>query len=299
MRNRKSGGLETRKRWYGRLFCLPWIIGVIPFFLISFITTIYYSLCNLSLSSNGLDLSFIAFGNYSFIFTKDPNFIKELWNAFVNMIYEVPFILSVSIFLALLLNQKFRGRTFFRAIMFLPVIVTSGVVISILQSDVNAAQAMNGIQGQSFMKMTSINDMLLSLGMDVKVIEVISKILSTVSDMVLKCGVQILLFLAGLQSIPASFYEAASVEGANKWECFWKITFPSLTSILLTGIVYTIIDSFTSWSNNIMVNCIQPAFDDMKYAVACSMSLTYSLMVMVLLGIVFLLLSKRVVYTEK
>ena len=296
---RKRRPLERRKAWYGRAFVLPWVIGFIPFFLLPLIQTLRYSMSILTASPDGLLLQAVGLHQYVKMFTEDPKFLRELAASLQNVVTETPLILSFSIFFAILLNDRFRGRTFARAILFLPVIVTSGVVIHILKTDTNALYAMAGVQGQSFVQMTAIGDMLQSFGLDYRVTSFISTTMGSIVDLTWKCGVQVLLFLGGLQSVPSSFYEAASVEGATAWEKFWKITFPMLTPILLTGIIYTIVDSFTYYGNNIMLKSIRPAFDNLDYAYASAMSIVYSLMVMVILGIVFLFIGRKVTYIEK
>lgn len=294
-----KGGFEAKKAWYGRAFVLPWIIGFIPFFVIPLIKSIWYSTGNLIAGENGLQLIPTGIRNYAKLFTEDTVFIRELVEAFKSMFIELLLILALSIFVALLLNQNFKGRTLVRSILFLPVIVTSGVVIYILKTDVNAAYAMSGVQGQSFIKMTSITDILYSIGLDYKITEFITEAINKIFDLTWKCGVQVLLFIGGLQSIPSSFYEAASVEGASGWETFWEITFPMLTPIVLTAMVYTVIDSFTYYGNNIILKCITPAFENFNYSYASAMSLVYSMMVLIVLGFVFVLVGRRVVYTEK
>ena len=292
-------GIESKKAWYGRAFVLPWIIGFIPFFLIPFINSISYSMGNLMVSESGLQLIPTGFRNYIKLITEDTTFIPELLTALQNMMIELILIMALSVFVALLLNQEFRGRTLVRSILFLPVIVTSGVVIYILKTDVNASSAMQGVQGQSFLKMTSITDMLYSLGLNYKITEIITETIDKIFDLTWKCGVQVLLFLGGLQSIPSNFYEAASVEGASAWERFWKITFPMLTPIFLTAMIYTVVDSFTFYGNNIMLKCIKPAFENFNYSYASAMSIVYSIVVLIVLGIVFAIVGRRVVYTEK
>lgn len=295
----RTRGLESKKSWYGRAFVLPWVIGFIPFFILPFVKTFWYSLGNLTASADGLQLIPTGFRNYAKLFMEDTSFLRELSTAFQNMMIELPLIISFSIFIAMLLNQPFKGRTLARSILFLPVIVTSGVVIYILKTDVNASYAMSGVQGQSFIKMTALSDVLQSLGLNYTLTQWITKAMNSIFDLTWKCGVQVLLFIGGLQAIPGSFYEAASVEGATSWEKFWKITFPMLTPILLTGMVYTVIDSFTYYGNNIMLKCIQPAFDNFNYSYASAMSIVYSTMVLVVLGVIFILVGRRVTYTER
>ncbi len=294
----KKLSLEKRKRLYGRSFVAVWFIGFIPFFVLPFFQSIRYSFGNLIASADGLQFVPSGLRNYSKLLLEDPDFIRELATAFQNMLIELPLIMSFSIFVAILLVQPFKGRTLARAILFLPVIVTSGIVIYIMKTDVNAMHMMSGVQGQSFLKMTALSDMLYGMGLSGKPVEWIVQALNSIFDLTWKCGVQILLFLAGLQSIPDSFYEAADVEGATAWSRFWKITFPMLTPILLTGTVYTIIDSFTFYGNNIMLNAIGPAFGNFNYSYASAMSIVYSLMILLFIGLIFMILRRRIVYTE-
>ena len=137
------------------------------------------------------------------------------------MMIELPLVISFSMFVAMLLNHPFRGRTLARSILFLPVIVTSGVVIHILRTDVNAAFVMSGGQGSGFIQLTALTDILYGMGLDFRVTNWIIAAMNSIFDIAWKCGVQILLFIGGLQSIPQSFYEAANVEGATSWEKFW------------------------------------------------------------------------------
>lgn len=298
-KKKRNISLETRKHWYGRAFVLPWIIGIVPFFIIPFLRTFQYSMGTLTVSTTGLDLNFSGMRNYIRLFTEDPQFLRELATSFQTMIIELPLVISFSVFVAMLLNHPFRGRTLARSILFLPVIVTSGVVIHILKTDVNAAYVMSGGQGQGFIQLTALTDILYGMGLDYRITNGIIAAMNSIFDIAWKCGVQILLFIGGLQSIPQSFYEAANVEGATSWEKFWKITFPMLTPILLTGAVYTVIDSFTFYGNNIMRNSIKPAFDNFNYSYAAAMSILYSLMVLIVLGAIFIILGRRVTYTER
>ena len=291
--------LEKRRAFTGWMFVLPWIVGVIPFFIIPLISTLYYSLGELKLAAGGIDVTFLGGENYLALFTKDPTFVKELVGSLKTMLTESFMILVFGLFFALLLNQKFHGRTVARAILFLPVIVTSGVVIFILKNDSTASSLMSGGGSQGFIQLTAVSQLLSRIGLGQEFVDTVTGLMSSIFDLLWKCGVQTLLFLSGLQSVPSSFYEAASVEGASSWEKFWKITFPSIAPILLIGIVYTIVDSFTYYGNNIMLRAISPALDNLRYSYAAAMSLTYRAMVMAVLGLVFLLVGRRIIYTER
>ena len=232
--------LEKRRAFTGWMFVLPWIVGVIPFFIIPLISTLYYSLGELKLAAGGIDVTFLGGENYLALFTKDPTFVKELVGSLKTMLTESFMILVFGLFFALLLNQKFHGRTVARAILFLPVIVTSGVVIFILKNDSTASSLMSGGGSQGFIQLTAVSQLLSRIGLGQEFVDTVTGLMSSIFDLLWKCGVQTLLFLSGLQSVPSSFYEAASVKGASSWEKFWKITFPSIAPVYHCGFLHVL-----------------------------------------------------------
>lgn len=290
---------EGRKSMYGRLFILIWGIGVLLFFVTPFVRTIFYSLNNLNFRT--LDTTPAGFSFYVRMFTKDTGFIQNLGTVLMNLLYEVPIIVMFSLFIAVVLNREFRGRLFFRAVFFLPVIVMSGVVFTLLSKDTQSSEIMSqaGNSSTMFTNLTSLNDLLSAFGFGDKIIGFISNVVSRVIDTAWKSGVQILLCLAGLQSVSPALYEAARMEGATKWEEFWKITFPMLTPVLLVSTVYTIIDSFTSSSNALITYINTVSFQNFEYSYGCAMSLTYCVIMLVIVGLTAALLGRSVVYTEK
>lgn len=191
--------------------------------------------------------------------TTNTDFWESLGAAFGDLLYAVPLTICFSVFVAVLLNKKFFGRTFFRAVFFLPVIVTSGVVMSLLQSDTNASSMINETLGESneaLLQITVINDLLSGFGFEFA--NTISKIVSHVINVGWNSGVQILLILAGLQNIPGQLYEVARMEGATKWEEFWKVTFPLCMPVVFIAIIYSIIDSFTAFDNPVIEAITRP-----------------------------------------
>lgn len=200
----------------------------------------FYSLNTLNFRT--LETSPAGAAYFSRLFTKDTGFLQNLSTVLMNLLYEVPIIVLFSLFIAVLVNQKFAGRLFFRAVFFLPVVVMSGVVLP-CASGCQSADIMQqtGSGTAAFSNLTLLSDLLSSFGFGESLIDFISQVVDRVIDTAWKSGVQILLCLAGLQSISIGLYEAARMEGATKWEEFWKITFPMVTPVLLVSVIYTII----------------------------------------------------------
>lgn len=292
----KHMSIEKKMKRSGYLFLLPWIIGTLYFFIIPFIQTVYYSINNVTLGTNGLNFEFVGMNNFKFILREDPDFVRAVVNSIKSLATDVPVILVFSLFVAVILNQKFRGRVFARALFFLPVIVASSMVIKILKEDLFTQYGM-GTGVTSLFRTESITVFLYQLGLDNRIIETFTSITAHVFDLSWKSGLQILLFLSSLQSIPVSYYEVSSIEGANAWESFWKITVPVLSPTILIVIMYSIIDSFTDMQNPVM-NSILGRFSDLKYGYAVSSALVYFLVIAIVLGITVYFISKRVRYND-
>ena len=290
---------ERKKSMTGRAFILVWVIGGLVFFVVPFIRTVFYSLNTLNFRT--LETSPAGAAYFSRLFTKDTGFLQNLSTVLMNLLYEVPIIVLFSLFIAVLLNQKFAGRLFFRAVFFLPVVVMSGVVFTLLRQDVQSADIMQqtGSGTAAFSNLTLLSDLLSSFGFGESLIDFISQVVDRVIDTAWKSGVQILLCLAGLQSISIGLYEAARMEGATKWEEFWKITFPMVTPVLLVSVIYTIIDSFTANGNVMMAYINNVSFQNFEYSYGCAMSLTYCGVMLVIIGVVAGVIGRSVTYTER
>lgn len=293
-------GYQQRKAWTGRLFILPWVIGFVFFFAKPLLQSLYFSFGNIVLNAHGYIVEFTKLKNYNEAIFKDPEYIRMLVEAIQNMVYEVPIIIIFSLFIALLLNQKFKGRFLYRAIFFLPVIITSGIIITILKEDIFSSALRSGDLESSYMfKSSGLKDFLVQSGLNYNLVTYFTDIVNRIFDLTWKSGVQILLFLAGLQSIPSSLYEASDVEGATAWEAFWKITFPMLTPIIFLNIIYSIIDSFTDYGSNAMQYIMKAAFGDFRYGYSCTLAWIFFLCVFVIIGIINALLSKRIYYISE
>ncbi len=287
-----------KKELYGLLFVLPWIIGFILFFVKPLITSVVYSFQNMELTPQGLKGAFIGWDNYAYALYKDPNFVREAVNSFVNMLYGVPLILVYSLFIAIMIKNKFPGRGFMRAVSFLPVIIASGVLMQILKEDVFSQGMRGGTESVYLFAGAGISGILAELGLGPGLIEVFNNVIARIFDLTWRSGVQVLLFLAGLHTIPSYLYEASSLEGARPWEQFWKVTLPMLTPMMLLNIVYTIIDTFTDYGNGVIMMIYNTAFSQIRFGYSSALAWLYCLAIAAFLGLVYLLLKKRIVYLQ-
>lgn len=289
--------VARRKSRLGRLFILPFTIGFIFFFLQPLVLSLCYSFSELTLSGKGMSLEFKGLENYIFLLTRDVDFLPTLWANLQQMVTQVPFIILFSLFIAMILNQKFKARGFVRAIFFLPVIVSSGIIISILKQDVfNQSITAGSAQASYIFQSSGIKDMLMSTNLPLSLTNYVTNVINSIFDMLWKTGIQILIFLAAIQSVPGQLYEAATIEGATAWESFWKITFPIISPMILVNVIYSIVDSFTDYTNSMMQMIMRVGFNNVRYAYACAMAWVYLLVVLVILGLVSWVINKLVFY---
>ena len=223
---------------------------------------------------------------------RDAKFLPLLTNELIEMAYRVPLITILSLFIAVLLNKPFKGRAFFRSVFFLPVIITSGVVYVMLQGIINS-NTLGGAQNAYIFQSQGLAEVMRSAGLSAGIVEGISGLVNRVFSILMECGVQILLFLSGLQKIPATTYEASAIEGAGAWDNFWRITLPLSLPIMLLNVVYTIIDSFMAYGtenagNQVMAAIYQTGFgSQFQFGLAASMSWLYTLLIALMLLIAF------------
>ncbi len=286
--------VSDRHNLNGLLFLLPFILGFLFFYLQPIIESVIFSFSDVKVSLEGYDTKFVGFGNYKFIFTEDEAFNTRVMLDFTNLLWKTPVIIVLSLFLAILINQKFRGRIFIRAVFFLPVIFSAGVVLQIIQSDLVVSSMSSGNSmldnGGATNQTMGLSQLLLQAGIQEKIVEFVTKITNNFFSLIWNSGIQMLIFLSGLQSIPGSLYEAASVEGASAWESFCKITVPMLVPTMLLNIIYTIVDSYSSTSNSVMAlitSCINTA----KYGYATAMAWVYFIVIGIVIGAVFLIMN--------
>ena len=249
MKKRKLLGIESLKSRYGLMFVAPWIIGFILFFAIPLFQSALYSLSTVSLGDSGFNTSFVAFDNFIYLVREDPDYLNLLSYSILTFVYSLPIILVISLIIALILNQKFRGRMIFRSLFFLPVIISSGVVLKLLFETTQNDIMTTGVSESLTANMFSISDIVHNLNLPVSVAVYVQSTISNIFDLIWSSGIQIILFIAGLQAIPTSIYEACKVEGATKWEEFWFVTFPMLSRVTLLVGIFTMIELYTNNRN--------------------------------------------------
>ena len=286
---------ERRKARVGFVFIIPWIIGTVFFFFRPLVESMMYSLGAYEITDTGYTIRLTGFSHYIEIFTEDANYVRNLTDALKNMALQVPVILIFSLFMAILLNQKFVGRTAARAVFFLPIIIGNGVILSIINGDV-FAQSMSASSEVSHMfQSTFLGTLLLESGMNQELVTMATGLVDSVFQLIWKSGIQILIFIAALQTVSDSMYEVAKIEGATGWETFWKVTFPIISPMIIVNMIYTVIDSFVDLDNPVMAQ-IDSLSQQMLIELSSAMAWFYFLVVLLLIGLIYLLVNRRVFY---
>ena len=287
---------ESKKSLAGFLFVSIWVIGFIFFFLLPFLQSVRYSFSDIVVNPNGwYTLNFIGWKNYIKAFTTVAEFLPAVFSSIGAMLYQVPIIVLFSLFVAIILNQKFVGRTFVRGIFFIPIIVANGVILSIMNGDVLSQTIMQGSSSSTLFQSEFLYELMFKSGMSQEFVNGLTGVVDSLFALIWKSGIQIIIFLAGLQTIADSMYEAAKIEGATGWETFWKITFPMISPMIILNLIFTIIDSFTDY-NNVVMKYINEQQIGMRLAYSSTLGWIYFLMVAVIIVMVYLIINKRVFY---
>ncbi len=290
---------ERRKALYGYGFLGIWLVGTFLFFVRPLITSLWYSVNETKVTLGKMETTFIWFQNYVDAFRKDTEYTEALLAVLKDTLWTTPLIIIFSIFIAVILNQKFKGRTFARAVFFLPVIIATGPVISIINGNMDTSGYSGGADQFSTMFETDMAGALLNFlgvyNISDEVTEIISLLTSDIFNLVWDCGIQIIIFLAALQNIPFSAKEAAQIEGATSWEFFWKITLPYVSPMIVANLIYTIVDSFIDPTNGVMTLVLAQASEWM-HGYSAAMAWSYFLIVIGSLGIVLPIINKFVYY---
>lgn len=300
---------ERKKSLYGYGFIALWAIGTLWLFIIPVITSLWYSLCDTQLfakedallhgmTTAGIYTEWNNFGNYIDAFGDSAEFLPALLNSLADIGPKSIVILIFSLFIAVILNQKFRGRTLARSIFFLPVLIATGPVISVINGDMASQGVSDASQFSTLFKtdlVTELMEFIGIYGINQTFTEIIQNITSDVLNLVWNSGIQILIFLSALQTIPPSAKEAASMEGATSWEFFWKITFPYISPMILSNLVYTIIDAFVSTDNEVM-ECVLAASRRWEYGTSAALAWIYFAIIGACLAIITVIVNRFVFY---
>ena len=285
----------------GYLFILPFIIGFILFLVVPLVQSFYMSFCAVtSTNGQGLAYDWIGLKNYHDVFFKDPDYVPRLLDELKNMALFVPGTLIFSFFMAILLNQEFKGRALVRAVYFLPVILSSGIMLGLETNNSLLASMSDSIkQDDSMTSITKTLESILLTGEQAsKLFEYVINLVNQVYNIAISSGIQIIIFLSGLQTISPSMYEAAQIEGCTAWESFWKITLPMISSLILVNVIYSIVDFCTKSDSQLMTLISDTLYAKFDYGLTTAMSWVYFAIIMVILGILSFIISRWVYYYD-
>lgn len=277
--------LKKRSMLTGLMFVSIWIVGFAVFTVYPMFYTFYLSFNEVRVTPGaGIQAAFIGWDNFRRAFVID-DFISSALSQYISqMIIYVPVIIVAALVIAMLLNCKFKGTGFFRTIFFLPVIITSGPVI------------------KNFLDQ-GVADLTVSGLFDVNVLyDYVPTVLADSVGFLVNqfimilwfSGVQILIFLAGLKKLDKSMYEAAKIDGAGKWETFWKLTLPAINPMIVINVVYTVVTQ-SLFSLNPVVVKIQSELNNVQtgYGYSSALAWIYTAVMILVLGVFVLLFYRR------
>ncbi len=308
-KKRKVVSLDRKKARSGWLFVLPFVIGFAIIYLPIVLDSIWLTFNSVrTVRQQGLQLTFIGLDNYKTALFEDANFVQTLTGGLRQLVIDIPAIVIFSLFIAVLLNQKMVGRAAFRAIFFIPVILATGLIAEIdagntvnqYMSGTSGIETGENIESSASQIISSADISMLFSNMSVGsgLVQTITDLVNDVYNIINRSGVQMLIFLAGLQSIDPAIYESCSIDGATSWETFWKITFPMISPMILVNTIYTVIDSFTSADNSVM-NFISNYYNTTSMVVSSAMAWIYFVIVVAIVAIVSAILSAYIFYQRR
>ena len=315
-RRKKIASLDRRKARAGWFFVLPFLIGFVLIYLPMVWQSLQISFSKIVIggASGTYDMVWVGFQNYSDAIQVDPEFTQILLKGLGSLAIDIPAILIFSLFMAIMLNQKMVGRAVFRSIFFIPVVLSTGIMESIAAMDVltdymESGEGIDDGSGQTQDALVSADDLALlfaNMKVGTELVKTVTDLVNNIFDIVNRSGVQMLIFLAALQSISPAIYESCKIDGATSWETFWKITLPMISPMILVNGVYTIIDSFTTESNPVMVY-VQTVYSDGTGAnygnkassISTAMSWIYFAIVGLIVALIAAIMSGFVFYQRK
>ena len=294
----KLNRMRRREARTGYAFISVWLIGFVFLFLRPLGMAFYYSFQEMTIMPDGVHYAFTGLENFIYKFRDDIYFFDDVvWPGLSKFLIEVPVCVIFSLFIAMVLNQEFKGRTFARALFFLPVIITSGIAIQVLRS--YGMDTSMEAENTYLFSSNGVAKILSSAGLPHMIVDVFTQIADRLFDIVWMSGIQIILYLSGLQGIPASEYEAAQIEGATAWECFWKITWVRISPITLVVVVYSLIDSFTNVSNTMIKFVYEEYSLRGNLGGSSALGLSYCLVAFLIILVIYAVTSRHVFYVNE
>ncbi len=306
MKRRSKLSRTKRDGLVGWIFCLPLVIGTLLVLIPVVWDSIRFSFNELTMQEVGYTLDPVGWENYRQALFVDPTFVRSILTSLGGLLMQVPAIVIFSLFIAVLLNHEMPGRAFFRMVLFIPVILSVGYFETAMSGDIMSAALSDmssfdtGVEETvGFFTTERISEYLIRLNISTSFANTLVSLLGSIATIINQSGVQILIFLAGLQSISPSIYESAQIEGATGWESFWKITVPVISPMILVNLIYSFINAFTSSSNGIMKNIQSVTFHSFQFGKGAAMSWIYFAFIIVLIAVVYAVVQKMVFYEEK
>lgn len=280
--NKKKMSLRQKSSLYGYLFIAPWLLGIILFVAVPFVQSFRFSFHNVKMLPTGRTMEFVGLQHFQDIWFKDMYFVIKLIGFLIDTILKVPIIVVFALIIAILINQNIRFKGLFRTIFFLPVIIVSGPVMIELTK-----------QGATSIPMLDQAQMLgiLTTVLPVWLAEPVGNLFSQVILILWYSGVQILMFLAALQKVNPSLYEAAKIDGGSAWECFWKITLPTIKPMILLNAIYTVVTVANNEQNEVINLIMLNIFNSNRgYGFATAMAWMYAIIItfiLIIIGLIF------------
>lgn len=297
-KRKKTSDFYRRQDRWALLMMVPWLIGVIFFFLKPLVEVCIYSFHEITVNLGGMEQVWVGLQNYVYVLRTHATFYQDLITTFGQALPSTVLIIFFSLFAAVLLNGKFKFRGAARVIFFLPIVLATdlinvelaGAVLEGLESNSNSA-------ADSLTSVGMIVSFLIEgVGMPKQMISMLMSVIANVFETIKLSGVQILIFLAGLQSVSPSMYEVAKMEGATAYETFWKVTLPTVSPLVLTNVIYTLTDTLMRTD---LIDTIQTtAFGSAQYGNSAAMSVSFLGLTLVVIAVVSLILRKVVFYND-
>ena len=286
MKNRKLRITMSQKNsLVGLLFVAPWLVGFVIFFLSPLAQAIAFSVNNVTITAAGLKMEYVGTGNYADIFIRDAYYVDRLLNFIKELVLQLPLILVFSLVIAILINQRIKGQGIFRTIFFLPIIAVSGPVMEMLTT--------SGATTIPLVKQYGLYDLITNV-LPYFLQEPVTSLFSELLLILWYSGVPTLMFLAGLQKVDRSLFEAAFVDGASDWVAFWKITLPSIKGMILVNSIYVTVFLATAETNEVISLIQDNMFDASKgFGIASAMSWIYSLCIVLIIVVCYLLFGRE------
>ena len=309
-KRKKNASLESKKARAGWIFVLPFVLGFFLIYIPIIYDSIKYSFNEIKiLIGGGYRLEFVGWKNYSDALFVDTSYVTTLVSGLTQLIMDIPAIVIFSLFVAIILNQKIAGRAAFRAIFFIPVILTTGLIADIDKANTLSSYMENtsGIDDGSGQQSTAteivsvmdVERLFDNMMVGREITQYVVQMVNNIFNIVNRCGVQMLIFLSGLQSISPAIYESCSIDGASGWETFWKITLPMVSPMILVNTIYTIIDAFTSDDNRVMTYIASVYEQADGNVLSSAMSWMYFLIVILIIAAAAGILSAFVFYQRR